>query len=48
MARYDVDVFEYDNNQAVVDTAPLKGVDIAFDYSRKEVEVCCVPSYNYL
>ncbi|XP_064387766.1 uncharacterized protein LOC135335953 isoform X2 [Halichondria panicea] len=39
LARYDVDVFEYDNNQDVVDTAPLKGVDIAFDYSRKEVEL---------
>ena len=42
LARYDVDVLDYEKNQAVVDIAPLnKGVDILeFDYSRKEVEVC--------
>ncbi len=41
LALYDVDVFDYDTNQAVVDTAPLnKGVEILeFDYLRKEVEV---------
>ncbi|XP_064387836.1 uncharacterized protein LOC135335996 isoform X2 [Halichondria panicea] len=40
LARYDVDVLDYEKNQAVVDIAPLnKGVDILeFDYSRKEVE----------
>ncbi len=41
LAQYDVDVFDYDTNQAVVDIAPLnEGVEILeFDYSRKEVEV---------
>ncbi len=41
LALYDVDVFDYDTNQAVVDTAPLnEGVEILeFDYLRKEVEV---------
>ncbi len=38
LARYDVD--SWDMKQAVVD-APPNGVDIEFDYSRKEVEVCC-------
>ena len=42
LARYDVDVLDYDTKQAVVDNAPLnERVDIEFDYSRKEVEVCC-------
>ncbi|XP_064388179.1 uncharacterized protein LOC135336331 isoform X2 [Halichondria panicea] len=40
LARYDVDVLDYDTKQAVVDSAPLnKRVDIEFDYSRKEVEL---------
>ena len=40
LARYDVDVLDYDTKQAVVDIAPQnEGVDIEFDYSRKEVEV---------
>ncbi len=39
LARYDVDVLDYDTKQAVVDSASLnKRVDIEFDYSRKEVE----------
>ncbi len=42
LARYDVDVFEYETNRTVdVDTAPLnEGMAIPeFDYSRIEVEV---------
>ncbi|XP_064388611.1 uncharacterized protein LOC135336680 [Halichondria panicea] len=40
LARYDVDILDYDTKQAVVDSAPLnEGVDIEFDYSRKEVEL---------
>ncbi len=42
LARYDVDILDYDTKQAVVNSASLnEGVDIEFDYSRKEVEVCC-------
>ena len=43
LARYDIDVFDYETNETVkVESAPLNtGVDIPeFDYTRKEVEVC--------
>ncbi len=45
LAQYDVNILDYDINQVFVDSAPLnEGVDIEFDYSRKEVEVylCCM------
>ncbi len=43
LAQYDVDVFDYKTNRTV-EVHPLnEGVDITeVDYSRSEVEVCCV------
>ncbi len=43
LACYDVDILDYETTRTVVDIAPPnEGVDILeFDYSRKEVEVCC-------
>ena len=50
LAQYDVNILDYDINQVFVDSAPLnEGVDIEFDYSRKEVEVylyCMHVRYN--
>ncbi len=45
LAQYDVDILDNDTNQVFINNAPLnEGVDIEFDYSRKEVEVylCCM------